>query len=239
MSDDILRLKSNFNDLLARYEKAYIFDVETTGLNKWYDEIIEITLAELKSDGEGTWIGDFEDYYISLPSRSLPAIIVGITGITDAFLSENGRPRAFVAQKVIDRINSEKTLLVAHNANFDMNFLLATLHKEKRELDLRKLDVVDTLTIFKDRRPYPHKLSDAINAYGLSELARNSHRSIDDVRATALVLDAMRAELCDIDRYINLIGYNPKYGIKRGDMISSIRYLQQPYNSARRLYENT
>ena len=64
----------------------------------------------------------------------------------------------------------------------------------------------------------------------------NSHRAIDDVKATVEVLKAMDAERSDLCRYVNLFGYNPKYGVE-GRRIRSVRYVPQPYNSGRLLYD--
>ena len=51
-----------------------------------------------------------------------------------------------------------------------------------------------------------------------------------------LLLQAMEAEKPDLGQYINLFGYNPKYGIE-GKPISSITYKPQPYNPVKPLYE--
>ena len=94
--------------------------------------------------------------------------------------------------------------------------------------------MLDAMTVYKDRRPYPHKLQNAIDAYGL--VTQNTHRAVDDARATLELLYAMAAERDDLDRYINLFGYNPKYGVS-GPKISSVRYVPQGYNETCKLYE--
>ena len=43
---------------------------------------------------------------------------------------------------------------------------------------------------------------------------QNSHRAIDDVLATVAVLQAMWEERDDLLRYINLFGYNARYGLE-------------------------
>ena len=65
---------------------------------------------------------------------------------------------------------------------------------------------------------------------------QNSHRAIDDVRATVEVLRAMTEERDDLAQYINLFGYSPKYGVS-GPRISSVRYLPQGYEPTSPLYE--
>ena len=63
----------------------------------------------------------------------------------------------------------------------------------------------------------------------------NSHRAVDDVLATAAVALEMEKERDDLHLYINLFGYNPKYGVD-GRKISSITYKPQPYDPVQPLY---
>jgi DNA polymerase III epsilon subunit-like protein len=90
--------------------------------------------------------------------------------------------------------------------------------------------------VYKDRRSYPHRLCNAIDAYGLAGKVVNSHRAIDDVLATVAVMEAMAGELDDLDKYINLFGYNPKYGID-GKPIGSVTYRPQSYDPRAPLYQ--
>ena len=90
------------------------------------------------------------------------------------------------------------------------------------------------MTVYKDRRPYPHKLQNAIDAYGL--LTQNTHRAVDDARATLELLYAMAEERDDLGRYVNLFGFNPKYGAPK-PRIASIRYVPQGYQETQPLYE--
>ena len=99
---------------------------------------------------------------------------------------------------------------------------------------LRGAKFLDAMTVYKDRRPYPHRLADAVEAYSLS--ARNTHRAIDDTRATCELLCAMDAEEADLDRYVNLFGYNEKYGVT-GKRISSVTYRPQGFDAVGKLYE--
>ncbi len=62
------------------------------------------------------------------------------------------------------------------------------------------------------------------------------HRAIDDAKATLELICTMGKEKDDLVRYINLFGYNPKYGVL-GQKISSIKYVDQLYNSTKKIYE--
>jgi DNA polymerase III epsilon subunit-like protein len=90
--------------------------------------------------------------------------------------------------------------------------------------------------VYKDRKPYPHKLCNAIEAYGLTGKVVNSHRAIDDVLATVAVMEAMAAQKDDLCHYINLFGYNPKYGID-GKPIGSVTYKSQSFSRGKPLYD--
>ena len=113
-------------------------------------------------------------------------------------------------------------------------FLYFFLHRFGKAEILKGIKMLDAMTVYKDRRPYPHKLQNAIDAYGL--VTQNTHRAVDDARATLELLYAMAAERDDLDRYINLFGYNPKYGVS-GPRISSVRYIPQGYHETQKLYE--
>ena len=59
---------------------------------------------------------------------------------------------------------------------------------------------------------------------------------MDDVLATLEVMKAMEREKDDLLAYVDLFGYNPKYGIS-GKPISSITYKPQKYDPVKPLYE--
>ena len=63
----------------------------------------------------------------------------------------------------------------------------------------------------------------------------NSHRAVDDVLATLAVMEEMDRERDDLLSYVNLFGYNPKYGVE-GKPIGSVRYKPQPYDPVKPLY---
>ena len=54
--------------------------------------------------------------------------------------------------------------------------------------------------------------------------------------ATVAVMEAMEAEKDDLENYVNLFGYIPKFGID-GKPIGSVTYKPQPYERRRPLYE--
>lgn len=223
------------HSLLKMFENIIVLDVETTGIDHKGDEIIELAALRVESRGAEGEIADDFDYFVRLsPGRRLPEFITNLTGITETQLEQEGVSKAAAAERIAGMLSCSKPLVVAYNAQFDLCFLYYLLAREGRADALRNIKMLDALTVYKDRRPYPHKLADAVEAYALQ--AQNTHRAIDDARAALELLYAMEEEWDDLPRYINLFGYNPRYGVS-GPRISSIRYLPQPYDAAEKLYD--
>jgi DNA polymerase-3 subunit epsilon len=65
----------------------------------------------------------------------------------------------------------------------------------------------------------------------------NSHRAVDDVIATVAVMEEIEKEKSDLMRYVNLFGYNPKYGVE-GKPIGTVTYKAQGYHPVKPLYES-
>ena len=222
--------------LFDQYEKLFLFDTETTGLQFNRDEIIEFAAVVLeKQNGDVVVTAEYDELITLSPGCFVPAQIEALTGISTQDIRERGIPKTRVCCDIA-RMLSGNTLLLAYNAQFDLSFLFYLLLRHGDPAILKGKDKLDLLTVYKDRRSYPHKLCNAIDAYGLSGKVVNSHRAVDDVLATVEVMKAMEAERDDLCRYLNLFGYNPKYGIS-GKPIGSITYKPQRYDPVAPLYE--
>ena len=223
-------------ELWTQFDRIVVFDTETTGIEFGQDEIIELGAAAYTAAGEA----ESMDLLIRLsPGRALPPFITQLTGITAEQLDREGVEKSAACDAFCTLLGEgERTLLAAYNAQFDLNFLYHFLRPFGRVAALRAPRFLDVLTVYRDRRDYPHKLCDAIAAYGLEDQAVNSHRAVDDARAAAVLLGAMAAERDDLDRYVDLFGYSPKYGVS-GRRIASVEYRPQSYQRVRPLYEVT
>ena len=224
-----------FETLFEKYDRLVLFDTETTGLQFSRDEIIEFAAVVVEQRNEKPAIVQEYDQLIALsPGGFVPPKITELTGISTQDLQEKGLPKTRVARDVCEMMQGN-TLLLAYNAHFDLSFLYYFLLRHGDPMVLKGKDKLDLLTVYKDRRSYPHKLCNAIEAYGLSGKVVNSHRAVDDVIATVAVMEEMEKERSDFMCYVNLFGYNPKYGID-GKPIGSVTYKPQPYNPTKPLY---
>lgn len=247
---------NGLDGLLDAYRNIVFFDTETTGFNAQANRIIELAAIGVRRNFEGkAEIWREMDVYCKLPDgQKIPEKIVELTGITDQMLAERGISEDEMAAQFAEIMigedsadlfdllkNLKDTLLVAHNAQFDLNFV-AFLYVLQMGHDsegpqyrewlhrFNAADYLDTLTIYKDRAAYPHKLANAIEHYGLDGKVVNSHRAIDDVKALLEVTKAMGTERGDLRDYVNIFGYNPRYGIS-GRRLKKVSYLQQGFRN--------
>lgn len=225
---------NRFCQLLEKYDRLVIFDTETTGLQWSRDEIIEFAAVTVEAGENGPVVSGEYDQLVALsPGGFVPENITKLTGLTSQDLRERGLSKERVCRD-ISEIISGNSLLIAYNAHFDLSFLYYFLLRSGDPDILRGKDKLDLLTVYRDRRPYPHRLLNAIEAYGLGRKVRNSHRALDDVYATLAVMEAMDAEKQDLVEYVDLFGYIPKFGCP-GKPIGSVTY--RPQTGGRPLYE--
>lgn len=220
--------------IFARYDAVLVLDTETTGISCRKDEIIELAVLKAgQADGALCELETMDEFIRLSEGRRLPDKIVELTGITEQMLLDDGIEKRLAAERFAAMFGG-KTLIVAYNAQFDLCFLYYFLAQFGMADVLKGAQMLDALTVYKDRRPFPHKLCNAVDAYQLK--TQNTHRAIDDARATLELLAAMEEEEQDLERYVNLFGYNPKFGAPR-PAIHSVTYLPQGYNRTGKLYD--
>ena len=223
---------AGLDSFFEKYDRLVLLDTETTGLQYSRDEIIEFSAVVLEKQGV---VREYDQLITLSPGGFIPPKIQQLTGISEMDIRERGIPKTRLCRDIAEMIGGN-TLLLAYNAHFDLSFLYYLLLRDGDPMILKGKDKLDLLTVYRDRRSFPHRLSNAIDAYGLSGKVVNSHRAIDDVLATVEVMKAMIAEKDDLMNYVNLFGYLAQYGID-GKPIGSVTYKPQRYDSARPLYE--
>lgn len=204
--------------------KTIYFDTETSGLDCRNCKIIELAML-IDEDGQITEYDEFVDI-----GEPLHPKITRITGITNSMLASDGEKEEIVAQELKDNM-TPGTLMIAHNCQFDLLFVYHLLKRhfpDEADEIVSNVDWIDTLSVLKDRKEYPHKLIDAVEHYRLEKV--NFHRAIDDTKALYLVTQEMINERDDLYLYINEFGYNPKYGVS-GPRFPFIEYKRQPYHN--------
>ena len=159
--------------IFARYDAVLVLDTETTGISCRKDEIIELAVLKAGQDEAGLCELETMDEFVRLSEgRHLPDKIVELTGITERMLLDDGISKRQAAE-MFSRMFGEQTLIVAYNAQFDLCFLYYFLAQFGMADVLQGAKMLDALTVYKDRRPFPHKLCNAVDAYQLK--TQNTH----------------------------------------------------------------
>ncbi|GAA0176884.1 PolC-type DNA polymerase III [Clostridium sediminicola] len=163
--------KKTINDVFV------VFDIETTGFSSKYDKIIEIGAVKIKN---GSIIDRFSEFIN--PETNIPMEIVKLTGITNETV-KNANTIDNVLPGFIDFV--QDSILVAHNANFDVSFI----RKNCNDLDIEfDMPVLDTIPLSKFLYPElkRFKLNTICKYLGIS--LENHHRAVDDAFATSEIL---------------------------------------------------
>ncbi len=170
-----------------------VFDIETTGFNNKVDKITEIAVCKVKN---GEIIDEFTTFVN--PERNIPEEVQELTHITPDMVKD-----APTIEQVLPEFLefTKDSILVAHNARFDIGFINYFANAQKLEF---KPYVVDTLTMARELYPNleNHKLGTL--AAHLEVSLEGAHRAINDTRATAEVLIKMQKdakERLNIDEY--------------------------------------
>lgn len=163
---------------LRKLKNYVVLDVETTGLSRQSDNIIEIgvlTVADGKPAGEYTQLIN--------PGRPIPQSATAVNGISDADVA-----RCPTMQDVAGDIWAmlDGNIMVGYNASFDAAFVAKEMSRCGADGTIRYVDVLALA-----RRAYPglddHKLVTVAKHLGYNGV--QSHRSLDDAKLTYFVLN--------------------------------------------------
>ncbi|MFA6512367.1 MAG: 3'-5' exonuclease [Patescibacteria group bacterium] len=164
--------------MIDRATPFVIFDTETTGLEPTEGhDIIEIGAEKLVN-------GKVVDVFDSLltTERTLDPDVVAIHGITNALIEKEARLSAEVISDFLGFI--EGTVLVAHNAGFDIAFL--NEHLRRQGVPPIENRVLDTLAIARRELVLPSYSLQSVAIY-LKVPQPKAHRALADVQTTRKV----------------------------------------------------
>ena len=157
-----------------------VLDLETTGLSFRTDKITEVGIMKVKN---GEVIDSFSCFVN--PEKPIPPEVVEVTHITDDMVKD-AETIDKVFPKILDFI--EDSVLVAHNADFDIPFL--KYHGSLLGYELNNT-YMDTLRLAKMLFPEFTKYKLGFIADKLGIKVEVAHRALDDVDTTVKVLNVM------------------------------------------------
>lgn len=180
------------------------FDLETTGLFPMGSEIVEIGAVKFRWDGEEL------GYYEQLidPYGQIPEQVIRIHGITKEMVS--GKPRiSHALPDFMQFVGDQETVIIAHNAYFDVSFMGFAFIREGLQLPLNT--VLDTLTFAREGIPN-------LRSYKLDNLAAlfsfdrgMYHRALQDAYITKLLFIEISKEFPSIKTLGDLFNYTHQW----------------------------
>ena len=180
-------------------EATYVvFDVETTGLSAIYNDLIQVAASKMY---KGNIVAEFDEFIN--PGHPLSAFTTELTGITDDHV-KNAKPLVQVLKEFQEFCKD--TVLVAHNATFDVGFMNANY--ERHGLPKISQPVIDTLEFA--RNLYPeykrHGLGPLTKRFGVA--LEHHHMANYDAEATGRLLFIFIKEVAEKHGVTNLARLN-------------------------------
>ena len=157
-----------------------VLDLETTGFSFRTEKITEIGIMKIKN---GVVLDEFSCFVN--PEKPIPQKVVEVTNITDDMVKD-AETIDKVFPKMLEFIGD--SVLVAHNADFDIGFLKYNAKELGYTLDNTYLD---TLRLAKELFPDYKKYKLGIIAENLGIKVEVAHRALDDVDTTVKVFNVM------------------------------------------------
>ena len=157
-----------------------VFDLETTGISHITEKITEIGAIKIKN---GEIIDTFETFVN--PEKPIPEEVVNVTHITDDMVKD---------ARTIDQIMPEflefigDSVLVAHNADFDIGYMKYNCEQLGLDFDVSH---IDTLRLAKAIFPEFSRYKLGIIAEKLNIKVDVAHRALDDVKTLVQVFKEM------------------------------------------------
>lgn len=231
------RSKVVMENLFTAFEhcnEVVVFDTETTGFSADKDRVIQFSGIKYTIDSNGEMHEkDVLDLYIN-PERTLPPKIVELTGITDEMLFDV--PVEEEQFPLIEAFLDGVQVISGYNNPFDMRFLNAMYARYNKTIEFPyELDVLEMARDLVDKSSSPsHKLRDIAELYGVDE-GLQFHNSLDDVRATAALLQVFYYEYKDKESLRQELIAGPKKTAR----VFSIKYWAGHRKEQARIYVNT
>lgn len=188
--------------MFKNYKRLFIFDTETSGLSPDNAEILELGGLLLEKQENGIFEVIREIQTLIKNKNHIPWNITQINHIDDKMCEEEGISKEEFYDLLIEIFGDKDTLIIAYNTPFDMKFVKAFIKEMNPEYEVNN-DTLDLLEIARDRTHTirGNKLCDMLVRYEITD-EENSHRALDDCKATLKVMRAFWKEKNDIEDYI-------------------------------------
>ena len=173
------------NSLVEDIDDYTVLDIETTSLDSYGGEILEISAIKVRNKKE-------VDYFSELikTNNEIGYFTTRLTGITNEMVEQDGKDLIYVLQEFQKFLGND--IIIGHNVNFDIDFIYDSMENNLNEY--LSNNYIDTLRLSRKVLPQlkHHKLDNLIDYFMLEK--RDEHRALNDCVLTNQV-------------YLNLVKY--------------------------------
>ena len=201
-------------NLISFPDTYCVVDLETTGLDPFFDNIIEISSIKVN---KGSIVDTFSSL-INIGDLKLDSFITDLSGITDEMLS-NAPDLDIVLSDFLKFVDD--SYILGHNINFDINFIydncLQIFSKPFSN------NFIDTLRLSRKLLPnlQHHKLSDIAKNYDIDY--SKTHRALSDCTITNTCYSFLKEEAIkqynSLENFINSYRYSSKISNTKTDKV--------------------
>lgn len=173
------------HSLVENVDDYTVLDIETTSLDSYYGEILEISAIKVRNKKEIEYFSEL----IKI-NNEVGYFTTRLTGITNEMIEQEGKDLVYVLYEFKKFLGND--IIIGHNVNFDIDFIYDSMVDNLGEY--LSNDYIDTLRISRKLLPElkHHKLDNLIDYFNLTK--RNEHRALNDYVLTNQV-------------YINLVNF--------------------------------
>lgn len=197
---------------VKKQNKQYIMvfsciDVETTGLNKSIDRIVQLAIVnfdeKFKILQEKSWFIKPTGNWKMNPDAE------AVHNISEDYIKEHGVSLKSIISEFLEMLG-ENPILTYNGSSFDISFIQRDFEREGLETGFDKHEFIDAFDI--ERRVNSNRLGDAYRRY-YGEDFEDAHDALADVKATIKVYQAQckkHKDLVDEETGENLINESKK-----------------------------
>ena len=207
-----------YGDAEHSFKDTYVvFDIETTGLSAAVHQVIEIGAVKVVG---GAIDEEFQTFVC--PDCAIPPEIVELTGITDNMV--RNAPTFEKAFEQFIKFCGDDSVLVAHNANFDMGFMANSARKIGKEFNYTYIDTVPLC-----RYAFPGMRSVKLDTVAKKIHLPNfeHHRAVDDAKTLARIFQYLLNHMTDQAQIEDLNGVR---NVVETELLQSVHKHNRPYH---------
>jgi len=223
-------IESNINalsePLFMCYKNVILYNITTDGTNYSKNNIVNFSSLVLSCDNNNNTASSNKDVSFSINNKLLSAC-------NSEYSSQNAIEKEAACEIIAELFYQENPLFVTYNAQLSMCFINKFFETNGITDAFNNVDILDLLSVYRDRNGFPCKLTHAIRKYNL--IIKKGGPELHKVNAYYELLKALIKERDDLSKYVNIFGYVSGEPVSKFSNVTYVRFKND--DSYTRLYE--